>query len=128
MTWLQGEEYSSQLVFRLHGYILSSDKKGWSGFALYSNYVVSDKFSIGGRFESFDNSEGVRGLKTSDGTGIKMNSLTLTTTFTCGDGNLLLKPEFRMDTADKNFFNGENEGSYDKKSQSTLGMAMIYKF
>ncbi len=110
------------------GTTASSDKKGWSGFALYSNYAVSDKFSIGGRFESFDNSEAVRGLKASDGTGIKMNSFTLTTTFTCGDGNLLLKPEFRMDAADKNFFMGETADQFNEKSQSTIGMAMIYKF
>ncbi len=103
-------------------------KKTWGGVALYTNYAVSSKFSFGGRYESFDNSSGVRGLRDGDGNGIKMNSLTLTGTFTIGDGNLMLKPEFRMDTADKNFFNGEIADSFDKKSQSTIGMAMIYKF
>ncbi len=105
-----------------------SGKKGWSGLALYTNYAVSDKFSLGARYETFDNSEAIRGLIDKDGNGIIMNSFTITTTFTCGDGNLLLKPEFRVDTADKNFFNGEKADIFDKKSQSTLGMAMIYKF
>jgi Putative beta-barrel porin-2, OmpL-like. bbp2 len=126
-----------------------SGKKGWSGVALYTNYAVSDKFSLGARYETFNNSEAIRGLvipaeidadgkETKAAQGIKMNSLTLTATFTVGDGNLLLKPEFRVDTADKNFFNGEKAVNvdaltgkvtgFDKKSQSTLGMAMIYKF
>lgn len=101
-------------------------KKGWGGLAVYSNYAISDVFSIGGRFETFDNSEAARGL-VNGVNGVKMNSLTITPTFTIPGGNLLIKPEFRMDTADQKFFQNE-KGDFDKESQSTLALAFIYKF
>jgi hypothetical protein len=41
---------------------------------------------------------------------------------------LLIKPEVRMDTANKEFFNGEVKGLYDQKSQTTVGLALIYKY
>ncbi|MES2797746.1 MAG: porin [Bacteroidota bacterium] len=120
-------QITPKFLVGLNAAVGSQDDKGWSGVALYTNYAITDKFSLGGRYETFDNSEGIRALVV-DGEGVKMNSLTLTGTFTVADGNLLIKPEFRMDTADKNFFNGETPDVFDKKSQSTLGMAFIYKF
>ncbi len=105
--------------------------KTWGGVALYTNYSVSDNFSLGARYESFDNKSGARGLRVtqSDGTvaGVNVTSLTLTGTFTVADGHLLIKPEFRADTFDKNFFE-DDKGAISKKSQSTLGLAFIYKF
>ena len=98
----------------------------WGGVALYTNYSVSDVFSIGARYENFANQEGVRALRLADGTGITVNSLTVTTTFTVADGHLLIKPEFRSDAYDKNFFvDGDGKS---QKSQATLGLAVIAKF
>ena len=105
--------------------------KTWGGVALYTNYAVSDVFSLGARFENFNNQNAVRGLRFSDANdnlvGVSVNSLTITGNFTVADGHLLIKPEFRMDTYDKNFFE-DDKGTFSKKSQSTLGMAFIYKF
>ncbi len=98
----------------------------WGGVALYSNYSVSDVFSIGARYENFNNQDAVRGLRIDENTGVSVNSLTITTTFTVADGHLLIKPEFRSDTYDKNFF--KNGDGVDVKSQSTLGLAVIAKF
>jgi hypothetical protein len=121
-------QISPKFLLGLNGAIGSQDDLGWSGVALYTNYAVSDKFSIGGRYETFDNSEGARAaLNNKDGEGVKMNALTITSTFTCAGGSLLLKPEFRLDSSDKAFFETE-KGAFTEKSQSTIGMAMIYKF
>ena len=103
--------------------------KTWGGAAFYTNYAFSSKFSLGGRYEVFDNSSGVRGLRTLSGDGIVMNSATVTATFTTADGHLLIKPEVRMDTANKDFFVSEKSPSlFDNKSQTTVGLALIYKY
>lgn len=98
----------------------------WGGVALYTNYSVSDVFSIGARYENFVNQDAVRALRIDNATGVTVNSLTITTTFTVADGHLLIKPEFRSDSFDKNFF--KNGDGVDVKSQSTLGLAVIAKF
>jgi hypothetical protein len=104
--------------------------KTWGGVALYTTYTVSDNFSLGARFENFDNKNAVRGLRYTDDdgklVGVSVNSLTLTGTFTAAEGHLLIKPEFRMDSFDKAFFD-DSKGNLIK-SQSTLGLAFIYKF
>lgn len=107
----------------------------WGGVALYTNYSVSDVFSIGARYENFANQDGVRGLRITDTnadgslksiTGVTVNSLTITSTFTVADGHLLIKPEFRSDAFDKTFFvDGDGKA---QKSQATLGLAVIAKF
>jgi Putative beta-barrel porin-2, OmpL-like. bbp2 len=106
------------------------EKESWGGFAIYPKYDISSTFSLGARYESFDNANAVRGLRitNADGTltGVSVSSITLTPTITVADSHLLLKPELRIDTFDKNFFtDGDGKAS---KSQTTLGLAMIYKF
>jgi hypothetical protein len=98
----------------------------WGGVAFYTNYSVSDVFSIGARYENFNNQDAVRGLRIDENTGVTVNSLTVTTTFTVADGHLLIKPEFRSDSFDKNFFT-DGDGKA-QKSQATLGLAVIAKF
>ena len=98
----------------------------WGGVALYGNYTVSDKFGFGARYEVFDNSGGARALTAADGSGVSVNSLTLTGNITVADGHVLLKPELRMDTYSKNkFIDGDGQLV---KGQTTLGMAAIFKF
>jgi Putative beta-barrel porin-2, OmpL-like. bbp2 len=100
--------------------------KTWGGFAIYTKYDVSSTFALGARYESFNNKDGVRGLRLPDGTGVSVNSITITPTITVADGHLLIKPELRIDSFDQNFF--EDGDGKAQKSQSTLGWAMIYKF
>ncbi|MBO0936128.1 porin [Fibrella sp. HMF5335] len=98
----------------------------WGGVAIYSNYAVSDKFGLGARYEVFDNTGGARALVAADGTGVSVNSVTITGNITTGNGHVLLKPEFRVDSYSKNkFINGDGKLT---KSQTTLGMAAIFKF
>ncbi len=103
-----------------------SEKKTWGGFALYTNYAFSDKFALGARYESFDNKSGVRALTDAAGNGASVNSITFTGNITTGGGHVLLKPELRIDSYSANKFE-KNDGSLSK-SQTTLGMAAIFKF
>ncbi|MCS6832630.1 MAG: porin [Flammeovirgaceae bacterium] len=111
-------------------------RKAWGGANLYIIYDVSETFSIGARAEYFDNTNGVRALQT-NGRGTDVKSFTITGNFTLADGHLLLKPEFRTDIFKKMSYGAGEEaiqqfmdknGNYTKNSQSTFGMAAIYKF
>lgn len=122
-----------------------STTESWGGVALYANTAISDNFGIGLRYENFNNDNGVRGLlafpqgKGTEenpiaGIGTKVNSFTLTGNITLADGHLLLKPEIRLDAypkatganAQQQF--EDSNGDFTKNSQTTLGMAFIYKF
>lgn len=100
--------------------------KSWGGVALYGNYAVSDKFGLGARYEVFDNTNGARALTAADGSGVSVNSITVTGNVTLADGHLLLKPELRLDSYSKNkFIDGDGKLT---KSQTTLGLAAIFKY
>jgi hypothetical protein len=103
-----------------------SESLGWSGAAVYTNYAFSSGFGLGARFENFNNASAARALLAQDGSGTTVNALTLTANITTADGHLLLKPELRVDSFDKNQFE-DGDGNL-KKSQTTLGMAAIFKF
>ena len=104
----------------------------WGGVAVYTNYALSDGFSLGARYENFSNKDGYRGLLGADGNGTSVNSLTITGNITLGDGHLLLKPEFRLDSYPKVAGSVQKfedaDGKFTKNSQATIGMAAIYKF
>ncbi|MBB5283229.1 hypothetical protein HNQ92_001355 [Rhabdobacter roseus] len=111
-----------------------STSKTWGGAAVYANLALTDIFGIGARYEHFNNSSGVRGLVDGRGDGTYVNSYTLTGNFTLADGHILLKPEIRLDSYPKIGGGGEfqqfedADGRFTKNSQTTLGMAFIYKF
>jgi hypothetical protein len=124
-------------------YGITNKFKTWSGYNIYAIYTATDMFSIGFRGEYFNNDNGVRGLRNVDLTsgtptqvGANCITGTLTATFTLADGHLLLKPELRTDIFDK--LDGtaneksqqfmDSNGEYTKNSQTTLGMAAIFKF
>jgi Putative beta-barrel porin-2, OmpL-like. bbp2 len=121
-------------------------KKSWYGANLYLTYALTDKVSIGFRGEHFDNKSGARGLRNFKQTGDVLNpvqaigatanTFTIGSTITLADGHLLLKPELRSDIFDKlkgslnenaqQFM--DSKGNFSKNSQTTLGMAAVYKF
>lgn len=108
------------------GYGGPATAKNWSGVAVYTNYAITDKFGLGARYETFDNKSGVRALTDADGNGASVNSITITGNITMADGHVLLKPELRLDGYSANKFE-KNDGTLTK-SQTTLGMAAIFKF
>ncbi len=112
------------------------DAKHWSGANLYVAYKFSDIFSLGTRIEYFDNTSGARALLT-NGEGTDVHTYTVTGNFSLADGKLLLKPEFRFDNfqkkqgpagedAPQQFV--DKDGAFTLHTQSTIGMAAIYKF
>ncbi len=90
---------------------------GFSGVALYPQLALSDSFSVGLRGELFS---------TSDGTAaddLDLNAFTITGSFS--SGNLIIKPEFRIDTASAEIF-GDTADLDDNISSFVL--AAIYSF
>jgi hypothetical protein len=110
------------------------DSESWSGVAVYANTALTDNFGIGARYEYFNNDNGVRALLTRAGMGTKVNSVTLTGNISLADGHILVKPEFRLDAYPKVKGAGEaqqfqdSDGAWTKNSQTTFGLAFIYKF
>jgi hypothetical protein len=119
--------------------------KTWGGANLYGVYSFSDLFSLGFRGELFDNTSGARGLRNIErfddsslnvAHGTSVATYTLTGTFTLAEGHLLLKPELRYDNFKKLKTSSEipsqqfmdSDGKFTKNSQTTFGMAAIYKF
>ncbi|WP_461098011.1 porin [Spirosoma luteolum] len=108
------------------GYGGTLSAKTWGGVAVYSNYAFTDHFGLGARYEVFDNKNGARALTDAAGNGASVNSITITGNITAADGHLLLKPELRVDSYSADKFE-KNNGSLTP-SQTTLGMAAIFKF
>ncbi len=104
-------------------YFDGSDDTGFAGAALYPQYKTSENFTLGLRGEYF--------VETGDfgaiGTGLEDSSvfvLTLTGSATIGD--LMIKPELRLDSAsDDAFLDADGEAV---KSLSSFVLAAIYAF
>jgi hypothetical protein len=88
------------------------DSVEWSGVALYPQLTVTDSFSLGLRGESFD-------IKESN----KFTSFTVTGSYT--SGNLTIKPEIRVDSADEKVSAWSADGD---DSLSSFVLAAIYSF
>ncbi|MFC6997580.1 porin [Rufibacter roseus] len=94
----------------------------WKGAALYFNYDLTDKFGLGFRGEYFSDPEGVRYSGP-----LEVTSYTVTGNVKMAKGNLLFKPEVRIDQAKDAFFE-DNVGMFTKKNQTTVGAAFVYMF
>ncbi len=92
----------------------------WGGVALYTNYTFSDVLGLGVRYEYFEDKHAVRYLQTSN------NSVTVTAPITLAATKLIVKPEFRFDASPDNYY--ENAVGAGRRTQSTLGVAFIYKY
>jgi hypothetical protein len=130
-TWLM---YGT-LTGEYQGGTYYNDPKHWNGANLYMTYNFSTLFTIGTRLEYFNNNSGARPLLT-QGRGTDVKTLTVTGSFSLADGKLILKPEVRVDSF-KKISNGnesssqqfmDDNGNFSRHSQSTIGMAAIFKF
>jgi len=122
--WQKGGFQNKLNPFATNTY--TTESTNWGGVAVYANYALTDKFGLGARYDYFDNTGGARALLAADGTGTTVTSITVTGNFTLADGHVLLKPEFRLDSYNKDkFLNGDQQL---QRNQSTLGMAAIFKF
>jgi hypothetical protein len=131
-------------VWAMHGSLKGEYQGGtyfpqtrhWSGVNLYTTFKCSEIFSIGTRFEYFENKSGVRALLT-DGKGTDVATVTVTGNVSLAGDHLFLKPEFRIDkfrkisrTATEQALQQfmDSDGQFTRSSQSTIGLAAIYKF
>ena len=88
-----------------------------------------DWLGIGARYEHFDDRHGVRYICAVN------NSVTITAPITLATGHLILKPEFRFDSSPTAYggvyyYEGKtvNGTPTSRKTQTTLGLAVIYKY
>lgn len=105
----------------------------WGGAAGYLNWAFTSMLGLGFRYEYFDNASGIRSLRDFEGNGTAVNALTVTGNITIADGHILVKPEFRFDSYSKRGLSEREQfedarGGFTHNTQSTLGVAFIYKF
>ena len=97
-----------------------STAPAWGGVAVYSNYAISDVVGVGVRYEYFEDQHKVRYLQAVN------NALTVTAPISLAAAKLVVKPEFRFDASPSKYYeNAKGEGT---TSQTTLGVAFIYKY
>lgn len=93
----------------------------FSGVALYPQYSFSDSFALGARYEAFSE-DGLGAIGSISGEGDN-TSFTITGSYT--SGNMIIKPELRLDTASGQFYSNA-DGATD--NLSTFIVAAIYSF
>ena len=93
----------------------------FSGIALYPQYSFSDSFALGARFEAFSED----GFEAIDPAGGEADNTSFTITGSYTSGNMIIKPEIRLDTASGQFYSNA-DGATD--SLSTFIVAAIYSF
>jgi len=104
-------------------YFDGADDTGFAGGALYPQYKTSETFTLGLRGEYF--------VETGDfgaiGTGVEDSSvLALTLTGSATIGDLIIKPELRLDNASDDAFLDSDGASM--KSLSSFVLAAVYSF
>lgn len=97
------------------------DDVEFTGIALYPQYSFSDSFALGARYEAFSE-DGLGAIGSISGDGDN-TSFTITGSYT--SGNMIIKPEIRLDTASGQFYTNA-DGATD--SLSTFIVAAIYSF
>ena len=121
-----GFDLSDTFFLGLNATYNDTDGASFYGAALYPQIQASDDFAIGLRAEYFAEGEGGAGaIGAYDSEGdASVIDVTLTGSYTVGD--LIIKPEFRLDSASEEaFFDNDLEGT---KSLSSFLLAAIYKF
>ncbi len=108
----------------------------WYGVAGYLKYDCSEISSATVRAEYFRDSDGARVIPLSvrddglailpAGTSVAVKEITFTPEFRVAK-NLIVRPEYRHDWADKNVFDSSN-GTLNKKSQDTLALGVMYRW
>ena len=89
----------------------------WSGIAGIAKYDFNDTYSLSVRGEYFDDKDGVRTL-----TAQKLTEFTLTPEIRTASG-LIVRPEYRHDSSDKQSFDNST-----KKSQDTIALGLMYRW
>lgn len=89
----------------------------WNGISGIVKYDISATFSIAVRAEQFDDKDGVR-----TGAAQKLTEYTVTPEIRLANG-LIVRPEYRHDSSDKESFDNGT-----KKSQDTIALGVMYSW
>lgn len=121
-----GFDLSEDFFLGLNATYNDTDGSSFTGVALYPQYKTSDSFTLGLRGEYFAEAEGGAGaIGVYDAEG-DANVLALTLTGSYEIGDLIIKPEFRIDSASEDsFLDADLDPS---NSLSSFLIAGIYKF
>lgn len=99
----------------------------FAGAALYPQYSASENFTLGLRGEYFTETDGFGAIGGADEDGdASVFAVTLTGSATIG--NLILKPELRLDSASEESGNFLDSDLMPQKSLSSFVLAAIYSF
>ncbi len=97
----------------------------FAGAALYPQYATSENFTIGLRGEYFSETDGFGAIGTAENDD-SVFAVTLTGSATIG--NLIIKPELRLDSASDDSYNFLDSDLMPQKSLSSFVLAAIYSF
>ncbi len=118
-----GFDITEKFFLGINATYQDTDDLGFYGVALYPQLTTSDNFAIGLRGEYFAESGAFGAI----GTGVEDSSVfavTLTGSATIGD--LIIKPEIRLDTASEDFFLDSDLNPGD--SLASFILAAVYSF
>ena len=125
-----GFDLSDSFFLGLNAALFSGDEEdgigSFAGVAVYPQLATSENFTIGLRGEYFSETDFFGAIGSTDAAGdASVFAVTLTGSATIG--NLMIKPELRLDSAseDDNFVNGDGEAI---SSLSSFLLAAIYSF
>lgn len=121
-----GFDLSDTFFLGINGaYFDGADDTGFAGAALYPQIKTSENFTVGLRGEYFVETGGFGAI----GTGVEDSSVfAVTLTGSASIGNLMIKPEFRLDSASDESFNFLDSDLQAQKSLSSFLLAAIYAF
>ncbi len=107
------------------------DTTNWSGVALYAKYDVTDKWSLAGRWEAFNDPDDARTALTGPGgtsdilEGLKLQEYTLTSQWKLYE-HLLARLEYRHDDSNERAF--FHTGAGFKTTQDTISTEVVCHF
>jgi hypothetical protein len=102
--------------------IIGTSAAKWSGFAAIVKYDFNDTYSLSVRGESFDDKDGYRLPTSTLGVSQKVTEFTVTPEIRLASG-IILRPEYRHDSSDKQTFDNST-----KKSQDTVALGALYRW
>lgn len=119
--WFQANTGTEEKIF--DG--VTTEDRTWSGFTIQPVLTLSDSWSLGARYEYFDETDGY-----SPGTGVMIphvvNNITVTPTYKINDATTL-RLEYRNDVSNKKVFE-DDKGLFSKDNNSTASLEFIYTF
>jgi hypothetical protein len=125
-----GFNLSDSFFLGLNGAYFDGDGAGsFAGGAIYPQLTTSENFAIGLRAEYFTEADGFGAIGEGDVNGDgDANVFAVTLTGSVNIGNLMIKPELRLDTASEESINFLDSDLMAQKSLSSFVLAAIYSF